>query len=426
MLSATATVPRRHIQVIGWDFDGCIGHIALLEAFDKALAEHYLGKLMPRNRIEAIQGLPPEKTKQLIFEHNAGLMAHAKALREGSELWVVVFSNRQDLFLDTVNGERNGLSSFEHIPEMAKTMGAYFYAALLADVCNNLEPGTTHRDAMPKLGVRDASAPRAWFDKNKVLLTLAHCHLIAMQNPDADITFSAYDDLHDILSHLTGFLAEFPELLPHNMSFESYQYAGAKIVKQPFPEKHPEKMVRGSGKIAESQVAIRGLLDKLKSLYEDNEKQHFSRIWSDFSELDIASLTHSVLAPELYPVGSPKHEIASSLVALRTEWATGELVARKPGPMRFSGIGLRGPGSRGEAALARVGSDQAVGALSLAPPLTDADDDEPIVDAAQVDGSGGAAAMPDAQRNGRLQRAARISWGAPAVDDNLGLTLTWP
>ncbi len=168
----------------------------------------------------------------LICEHNQPLLDYIQNLQKGSiPIEVLCGSNRQSDYLDCDNGSaRLTGSCFPPLQAVAEKLKGDFDSFLLADIYNDLIPGTAYQEIQkrPRMqaGSNDAKnfSNHAPLDKSKILLIYAQVHYVATQNPGKIIHFDFFDDRLDILEKLKAFFEANPALLPSNVKLHLNQY----------------------------------------------------------------------------------------------------------------------------------------------------------------------------------------------------------
>lgn len=164
-----------------------------------------------------------------IIEVNGALLDSIKAENNKYEKTVVFCaSNRQSASDDLYNAKVNGNGScYIQIKEVSDYLEAEFDPFLLADLYNDLESGTTFKQACSLLNDYDydeekfnnTKQPEWLRDESKLSLLLAQIHKLASENPNDEIEFFFYDDRQDILDALSEFFKDKKnwQYLPKNL-----------------------------------------------------------------------------------------------------------------------------------------------------------------------------------------------------------------
>lgn len=203
---------RRRINVISLDFDGCI--------FNR----NYVYSEFPDRLIRHNQDFLDALSERIAAENF-------------QKVWLMVGSNRQDVYTDLWNAARVNkgscapalqqlLAAFKSQPEL-KNIDIDIDRFLMGDLYGGHKPGTTF-DLL--LGGNTKLEGFPWlFDNSKFTLLYAQMHKLALENSDADIVFDFYDDNPLILQALFDFLEANKDFVPENLQLRLHQYDGDAI-----------------------------------------------------------------------------------------------------------------------------------------------------------------------------------------------------
>lgn len=138
--------------------------------------------------------------------------------------FVFLGSNRQSKRTDDYNAKSNNTcSGFQAIQKVAEYLGVTLDKFLMADLYNDLDPGTSFNKAT--MGIVGFHGD--WiFDHSKVTLLYAQMHKLAQTYPNEKIRFDFFDDRRDILNGLYAFFSQNPELIPKNVVLGLNVYEG--------------------------------------------------------------------------------------------------------------------------------------------------------------------------------------------------------
>ena len=188
------------ILVNSFDFDGCLFNINYIMAEEKDVIAYNQAML--------------DSIKAKISDYHTAI--------------TLVGSNRQSKEVDDTNHfHHNTGSCFPAIKTVNNYLGATLDTFLLADIYGELPDGTSYERAMDPSCTEHAG----WhFDLTKASLIYAQIHKIANNHRNEPITFDFYDDNRNIITDLQYFFTKFPQLIPNNVTFRVFYYAGQKPV----------------------------------------------------------------------------------------------------------------------------------------------------------------------------------------------------
>ena len=205
------TNPRRRINVISLDFDGCI--------FNRG----YIYSFSPNRLIEHNQKFIDSVTSHLVLE----------AIQEAV---LMVGSNRQDVWSDIENSRGKSGSCYPALLQLSETFAAkpelkdvyvHHNDFLMADIYGSRNHGESFQAAMMD---EPGHFHFQWlFDSSKLTTLYAQMHKLASENPDAEIIFDFYDDRLDLLAPLSTFFKNNSDLVPDNLQLRLHEYEGEGI-----------------------------------------------------------------------------------------------------------------------------------------------------------------------------------------------------
>lgn len=253
--------PRKQIQFISLDYDGCLANVTRYMAEVNARRQSTDGKRI----------LPPLiADSQLLATTNTPLLQELTLIQQQygiDKAYVLVGSNRQDVFVDFNNASRGTGLCFPAIKHLATVIHdnhpqttTTFDPFLLNDIYNNHEDGVSFREAVAfyeevvtaeqvienlpnerrKIRYVDdnkvthlygqpypISAERYGFDESKITLLYAQMqHAAEKAGNDSDIYFDFYDDRDDLLIGLHAFFSANRQLIPGNLTLRLHRYDG--------------------------------------------------------------------------------------------------------------------------------------------------------------------------------------------------------
>ncbi|HAT1825045.1 hypothetical protein SC438_13385 [Legionella pneumophila] len=177
-----------------------------------------------------------------LIESNQNLfdLQRILARQEGYDLLIVASgTNRQDKFIDELNGQRSD-SAIPAFPIIQSYLASQVDCKvvmdpfLLADLYGNKEAGQSYTAILNEKYLHSQeNHTQSAFDESKRSLLYAHAHRVAALHPDSEIVIDFYDDRNDILSGLYDFYNDNPFLLPANVTLRLNQYEGKEVTAYP-------------------------------------------------------------------------------------------------------------------------------------------------------------------------------------------------
>ena len=120
------------------------------------------------------------------------------------------------------------------ITQVAKQLKAEFDPLLMADVYNDLPYGTAYYQATQAHASHNPNIHAQWpEDPSKITILYAQLHKMAIEHPDAQITFDFYEGNKVICDNLLHFMHKHPELIPHNINLRINHYQNGTLSQHP-------------------------------------------------------------------------------------------------------------------------------------------------------------------------------------------------
>lgn len=242
-------MPRKKVRVDVFDADGCI-----FNSKAQQIKRQQAGKEEHSFQFDYI-GAGNTELFNLIAEQITNNTPDA--------INVMCGSNRQSFHLDRFNSLRNDTDLFFPVLNKIVDILGCFHSnvslepILLADIFCQYEPGSAFLKAITPSEAMHLGCP---FDDSKIILiyTLLQ-HAANKHGHDVDLDVHFYDDRMDILTGLNDWMSNNLDLIPSNITFNSYCYNGERLMKLSEP-------LHGEGEIDESYPETAQILAYLGGL----------------------------------------------------------------------------------------------------------------------------------------------------------------